>query len=207
MQLFKKMLQVLAVGGATLFCPLAANAAIYTPASNALTGIVVAPNTFVQSWFVNGADAPANQNIATVEAFLETLAPALFGDIAQVGGANYDTAGFTSTGANAGTSSFAGNLFAVHTGAGEFIYAFNSIISGFSISIPAGSISDLTNGMIQCGGGIGTGCGTGLSNIRVFNSPNLNGGGNPDPVPLPGALVFMVSALGGMGALRRFSKA
>ena len=207
MQLMKKMFAVLAVSGVSLFSTLAAEAAVYTPVSNVLPGVVVTPNSFVQSWFVNGANAPANQSIGTVETFLENLAPGLLGDITQVGGANYNTAGFLSIGPNAAASSFAGNVFAVHTGAGEFIYAFASMVNAFSIMMPNGNISSLTGGLVKCGHHSSSGCGTGLSNIRVFVSDKLIGERDPDPVPLPGALVMLVSALGGMRIVRRFAKA
>lgn len=166
-----------------------AHATIYNPVPGLNTpgGISVTPG-YVNSWLFTGADEPANQGPATIETFLETLLPAQ-GELTNEQNANCGQAGFGCAG-TVGTSTFAGNLFAVHLGNGELVFLYDSIINNFSLTVPAGILAVITNGAENGGG---------LSNIRVFT-------GNPGDgteVPLPGAALLLLSGLGALGVAKR----
>jgi hypothetical protein len=173
------------------FSASAASATIFTPIPGLNTpgGITVTPG-LANSWLFTGADEPANQSPATIETFLETLLPAQ-GELTNEQSANCGAAGFDcSNGETVGSSTFAGNLFAVHIGNGELVFLYDTIIDNFSLTVPAGILAAITNGAEQGGG---------LSNIRVFTG-NIDDGTN---VPLPGAALLLMSGLGALGIAKR----
>ena len=152
-----------------------ADAAIYNPASDGLTGWTATPG-FVESIFSNDSNTNlGNQGHVLTELQTSSWLNTTLTSVTNEGG-NCGSGGVTcSSSGNGGSYSGTGaNVFALHFGNDELVLVYSAAISNFSIS----------NGLPF-----------GLSNIQVFD------GSFGGTTPLPPALPFFALGLVMLGLL------
>jgi hypothetical protein len=211
MRFKQKLIGAVAAVGVLASIASSASAAVYTPVSTFFPTLTVPTDGLIGSFFVADPGGFPSQNLATVENFLETNSITSFSGLTTVltGGVGVDscgnTAGFNCTTSTSATSNLVGNVFDIHIGAGNLIFIYDTLVSNFSISYPNQTLNIITNSLLDCGGQDLPGCGTGLSNIRVFTNDGIIDQ-NPD-VPLPAGAWLLISGLAGMGYFGRRKKA
>ncbi len=191
-----KFLRSAALVGAALLTTATAQAAVVNTLADfsdglnngqvaGIPGVTVSPVGFIDSWLVTTpADIPAQGTSGpnSIELWLENTLPAGLGNISLVSQVDSIGGGLNATFNISGAGA---NVFAVHMGRAEMVFVYNVLVNVFEITVP--------------GGRDGYG---GLSNFRAYNSPGKLD--NPPDVPIPGAVLLLLSGIGGLGALGRY---
>jgi hypothetical protein len=142
---------------------------------------------YINAWWIphfdpgpptQNPDYPANQNPVTIEALVEILTGTNV-SLVTGGAANCNQTGFScSTSGKVGSVSVLASIFAIHLGAGEFVFQYANPINPFTLTLPDGR-------------------GMGLSNVRAFS---------PSVVPVPAALPLLLTGLAGAYGMARRRK-
>lgn len=179
----RKLLTAAALIGSAMFMNSSANAAVYNPfdAIGSSEQVLSVTPGYTASWWVEDGTAgtsPANDSPATIESFTESLVGSNITGANNTGCPGSSREGLGSlTGTN---DKCIGNIFTIKVndlGYLVFVYASALGLGDFDIAMnePRSNL---------------------LSNMNIYNS-------SPSEVPVPGAIIFMLSGFAGLGALAR----